>query len=102
LHLLPKELHESATATTLHDELLEFVDADTATHVVVSFEAVSKVATAVINGLLRARKRLLLRNGNLFLCTLSDGVREVFRVLKIEGTVFQIYSNGADAVESLR
>ena len=65
------------TATTLTAP----IETELPKELVVSFKGVLCCSTAVINGLLRAKKQLLVSDGSLRLCGMSDVIREAYRML---------------------
>ena len=67
---------------------MELLDQRRPARVLVDFDAVTHCSTAVINGLLRAKRRLLSYGGQLGLCHMRSTVREAYRVLNLDGTVF--------------
>ncbi len=109
LRLLDAKLQDTQIVSELEDELLAFLEdtqptaplgstksarvATPATKLVVDFKNVTRCSTVVINGLLRAKKRLLLQDGELRLCGMRRTVRDAYRILNLDGTVFQIYDS---------
>jgi len=56
LQVLAPRLSDSLTVSEFQDELLDMIDSDLPKKLVVSFKGVLQCSTAVINGLLRAKK----------------------------------------------
>ena len=90
IRLTDARLSETLLISEVEDQLLELLDQCRPTKVLVDFDAVTHCSTAVINGLLR-KKRLLPYGGQLGLCHMRPTVREAYRVLNLDGTVFLIY-----------
>ncbi|MDP6556359.1 MAG: STAS domain-containing protein [Pirellulaceae bacterium] len=90
LQVLAPRLSDSLTVSEFQDELLEMIETELPKELVVSFKGVLCCSTAVINGLLRAKKQLLVSDGSLRLCGMSDVIREAYRMLHLDGTVFDI------------
>ena len=90
VQVLAPRLTDSLTVAEFQDELLEMIESDLPDKVVVSFKGVVHCSTAVINGLLRAKKRLLTINGSLRLCGMMEVIRDAYRILNLDGTVFHI------------
>jgi len=90
VQVVTPKLSDSLTVSEFQDELVEMIDADGPQKVVISFKGVLHCSTAVINGLLRAKKRLLTNEGALRLCGMADVIREAYRMLHLDGTVFDI------------
>ena len=64
----------------------------------VSFANVARCATDVINSLLMAKKRMLTEGGEVRICALSENIRHTFRILNLEGTVFQTFETEEEAL----
>jgi anti-anti-sigma regulatory factor len=99
--LRDRDLFDPLIVAALEDELLDFLDKQQPTKFLIDFEFVRHCSTAFINGLLRAKKRLLPRGGRLGLCTMIDPVREAYRMLNLDGTVFMIYEDRERGVNAL-
>ena len=82
-------------------ELLAIIVEATSDNLLVDFARVTRTSTAVINSLLVAKKKLLGSGGDLFLCGLQDAVRHNFRILNLEGTVFEVFECKELALEEL-
>ncbi|MCA9120386.1 MAG: STAS domain-containing protein [Planctomycetaceae bacterium] len=98
IELIDPKLFDTTTVTQLQDELLSLVDAERPDKAIVDFGRVVHCSTAVINGLLRAKKRILANGGRLKLCGMTSGIRDAYRMLNLDGTVFQIHDNVENAV----
>jgi anti-anti-sigma factor len=84
----------------LHDELLTFIAQCEPRHLVVDFSRVTHCSSAVINAVLRARNRLREGGGNIKLCGMRYSVRDAFRTLNLDGTVFEIHGSLQEAVDA--
>jgi anti-anti-sigma factor len=100
LHMADPRLFETLLVNELEDELLSIIDQRQPTKVIVNFERVTHCSTSVINGLLRGKKRLTRTGGSLKLCGMRDTVREAYRILNLDGTVFEIYDDVNAALKS--
>jgi len=100
LNMADPRLFETLLVNELEDELLSIIDQRQPMKVVVNFERVTHCSTSVINGLLRVKKRLTRTGGSLKLCGMRDTVREAYRILNLDGTVFQIYDDLSPALKS--
>jgi anti-anti-sigma regulatory factor len=100
LELLNPCLADTLVVTELQDELLDFIESQNPTHLLIDFRNVAQCSTAVINGLLRSKKRLLVDGGQLKLCGMSPLIREAYQMLNLDGTVFQIYDTVDDALDA--
>ena len=100
LHMADPRLFETLLVNELEDELLNIIDQRQPTKVIVNFARVTHCSTSVINGLLRGKKRLTRIDGALKLCGMRDTVREAYRILNLDGTVFEIYDDVAAALRT--
>lgn len=100
LRLIDPQLFDTLIVTELQDELIDFVEAATPGKVLINFSNVSHCSTAVINSLLRTKKRLIRDNGRLKLCGMRDGLREAYKMLNLDGTVFDIVDNPSDGIQA--
>lgn len=90
LALRDPKLFDSLIVSELQDELFAFADDTKPSKVVINFANVSNCSTAVINSLLRLKKKLLPAGGKLRLCGMRETIREAYRMLNLDGTVFDI------------
>jgi len=100
VQLLDSKLADALVVSELQEEMLELIETENPTNVLVSFTGVNQCSTAVINGLLRAKKRIMADGGQLKLCGMNDMIREAYRMLNLDGTVFKIYENADDALDA--
>lgn len=97
-HLIDLRLFDTLIVNELQDELLALIDKEQPKKVLVNFDGVSHCSTAVINGLLRAKKRLMTSGGQIKLCQMHPTIREAYRLLNLDGTVFHIHDTEAEAL----
>ncbi len=90
LQVLAPKLSDSLTVSEFQDELMAMIETDLPKKLVVSFKGVQHCSTAIINGLLRAKKQLVVDNARLRLCGMTSMMREAYRMLNLDGTVFDI------------
>lgn len=98
VELSDPKLFDTAVITEWQDELLRLVDTERPAKMVVDFSKVVHCSTAVINGLLRAKKRIVKADGQLKLCGMADSIRDSYRLLNLDGTVFRIYETMDEAI----
>jgi len=84
----------------LRDDLVGFVEEQRPRRLLVDFSAVSYCSTAVIAAVLMAKKRLASEGGQLKLCGMNESVRQAFQMLKLDGTIFDIRTSRASAVNA--
>lgn len=89
LTLTVSNLQEQLPGFELKTELLRFAEQESPEKLVISFEHVDRFSTEFIGTLLSTKKRHS-RTRRMNLCCMQPVHREVFRVLNLDGTVFQI------------
>ena len=100
IRLIDSQLHEIILITELHDELLEYIEHHQPRNLLVDFAMVTQCSSAVINSMLRARRRVLEHGGCIRLCSMHGPVRAVFQTLCLDGTVFEIYESLPEALQA--
>ena len=100
LRLKDPRLSELLEITELHDEMLDYIERQSPHNLLIDFATVTQCSTAVINGLLRAKKRMLALGGRFMLCSMHESVREAYRVLSLDGTVFEIHDTLPEAIDA--
>ena len=98
VELSDPKLFDTAVITEWQNEILRLVDTERPAKMVVDFSKVVHCSTAVINGLLLARKRIVKAGGQLKLCGMVDSIRDSYRLLNLDGTVFLIYETIDEAI----
>ena len=100
--LTDQQLIDIAIVAGFQDALLEFVSARSPRRLVVDFRHVKQCSTAVINGLLRVKKRLLASQGQLRLCQMNSHTLDAFKMLNLVGSVFQVDATLEDSLAALQ
>ena len=98
LRLADPRLSDTMSVNELQDELLLLLDRDATKKLLVNFQKVTHCSTSVINGLLRAKKKLMTRGGQIKLCNMSRMIRESYQLLNLDGTVFHIHDTEAESL----
>ena len=98
IRLPATRLFDSDDYAALHCELMEFVKQTSPQKLLVHFGRIEYCSTAIMNGLLEVRNRLEEEGRRMKLCGMSAEVHEAFRMLQLDGTVFDIYSRKEDAL----
>jgi anti-anti-sigma factor len=98
IQLVDPRLFDAMVVNELQEDLLAVIDKEKPRKVLISFEGVSHCSTAVINGLLRAKKRLMASGGQIKLCQMHPTIREAYKLLNLDGTVFHIHDTEAEAL----
>ncbi len=84
----------------LSRELLSFVQQQEPERVLIEFDRVTCISAAVVSGLLALRHKLGSDSNRLKLSGMDENVRSVFRVLRLDSTVFDIYESADDAMDA--
>ena len=100
LRLADPSLYDVPRYEELQNEVVNFVERQRPSKLIVDFSAVGYCSTAVIAAMLTVKRRLEPERGQVKLCGMSDDVRETFRTLKLDGTIFDILATKADAVNA--
>lgn len=82
-------------------ELIRFAQEHRPGKAVVDFHNVQRFSTEFI-GMLLSFKRQMGANGKIALCAMQPVHRDIFRVLNLDGTVFQIFATVDEAVQSFQ
>lgn len=100
VRLVDIRLADTMAVNELQDELQLLLEREPTKKLLVNFNRVSQCSTSVINGLLRAKKRLLAggAGGQVKLCELHPLIREAYKLLNLDGTVFHIHDTEAEAL----
>jgi anti-sigma B factor antagonist len=83
----------------LADDLIEYVRKEKPTNIVVSLKRVTRYSSEAIGGLIRMERRVRSEGGRVKLC-MNDELRDLFKVTRLDGTLFEIFSSESDAVAS--
>jgi len=82
----------------LRDELNEFVDQHRPGKLLVDFSDVQYCSTALIAALVQIKKRMGPEGGQIRFCGMNDAVRDTFKWLRLDGTLFDIYDTQSAAM----
>ena len=80
-------------------ELIRFAQEEKPDKVVMDFQNVQRFSTEFIGTLLSFKKQMS-AGGKIKLCSLQPVLRDILRVLNLDGTVFQIFADVDEAVRS--
>jgi anti-anti-sigma factor len=100
IELVDPKLFDVSIVMAWQEELLRLVDRELPTRAIIDFSRVEHCSTSVINGLLSAKKRISRNGGVLKLCGMIETIRDAYRMLNLDGTVFQIYDTVDDALSA--
>jgi anti-anti-sigma regulatory factor len=80
-------------------EFVQFAQTDKPTNLVVDFQNIQRFSTEFIGTLMSVKKQLG-ASGQMKLCAMQEMHREIFQLLNLDGTVFEIHEDAAKAVAS--
>jgi anti-sigma B factor antagonist len=83
----------------LADDLIEYVQQAKPTKVVLTLKRVTRYSSEAIGGLIRVERRVRAEGGRVKLC-MNQELRELFKVTRLDGTLFEIYESESEAVAS--
>ncbi len=84
-----------------HQEVDDFVKSDRPTFLLVDFSEVDYCSTAIISALLRAKNTIVSGGGKVRFWGMCESVREGFRMLNLDGPIFDIYETSGSAIATL-
>lgn len=94
------DLFDLAVSCELRKELIRFVQDEKSKKVVVDCHNIQRFSTDWVTTLLSLKKRLVAASGGVNLCSMPPVQREIFDVLHLPGTVFQILDTVEEAVQA--
>jgi anti-anti-sigma regulatory factor len=74
------------------------VEGNSPTQLLVDFSQVEYCSTAIISALLRARKTIVAEGGQVRFWGMRENVREAFRMLNLDGSIFDIHETSGSAL----
>lgn len=98
LRLVNPALFDIPRYEELRDELNEFVDEHQPAKLLVDFSEVQYCSTAVIAALVQIKKRMGPESGLIRFCGMNEAVRDTFRWLRLDGTLFEIFETESAAM----
>jgi anti-anti-sigma factor len=98
--LTSPELLDHLVTHEMQDELFAFAENEKPKRLIVDFQQVRRCSTEIINAMLRTRKRVAGAGGDVRLCGMHKHIRDVFRMLNLEGNVFEIFDTLDEAKQN--
>jgi anti-anti-sigma factor len=89
---------DAVNVTQFGNEVLELVKSRSGLNLMLDFENVDYLSSAVLTELLRINQAVESQNGNLRLCGLKPDVRKVFEITNLD-KVFTIYGDHKTAIK---
>ena len=88
LHALDPE--DTSPISSIHREMSQLVESQQPEKLVVDFHDITRCTSQTVEALLHAQKLLKQFGGNMTLSGVSDQIRDVFRILNLDGKVFKV------------
>lgn len=98
VHLLDQKMLDRFMINEMKDELLQMVDSQKPQKMVINFGGVTRLSSEVLGALITSWKHVAENGGRLRLAGMSDGIREVFRITRLEGRIFEIFPSVNEAL----
>ena len=98
VQLLDSHLLDRLVINELRDELIRFIKTRSPQLMLINFDCVLRFGTEAVNLLLLAQRQVAASGGEMRLCGMHEGIQEIFKVLRLEGPVFSIFSSKDDAL----
>jgi anti-anti-sigma regulatory factor len=100
LRIREEEILSSQKCAAVKAELVGYIQSEQPTRVVISFRAVKRFSSEGINICFQTKSVLDAMNGQLRLCEMGSPLREAFKALNLDGTVFEIHDDLGTALNS--
>ena len=101
LRFREEEILSSQKCAEVKAELLSYINRNDPTQLVINFESVQRFSSEGINMCFHIKARLDEAKARLVLCGLNSQLREAFRALNLEDTVFEIHDDLSTALGAL-
>jgi anti-sigma B factor antagonist len=99
--LLTAQLLEDAEIASLEQSILQTIKHANVVNIVLNFENVSFLSSAVLRVLIKINTAVGERNGKLRLCCIDPKIQEVFKITRLN-KVFDIRKDVENAVDSIK
>jgi anti-sigma B factor antagonist len=101
LHLRNHQLIEQQVITHLKEELLRYVGHQSPKLLVISFKEVQRFSSENFGVLLNVNNLVKANKGELRLCEISDQIREVFGITRLD-QLFEIHGSLSGAIDQFK
>ncbi len=88
---------DSLITSEFGDQLNDFCERHAPERIVVNFDQATSVSASIIGALVALRNRVRLCGSELNLCGMNDRIRHVFRLLHLDGGIFEIRDGMSEA-----
>lgn len=101
IHLHDESVHTMESLAQTKREIFAMVEQYNPKKLIINFAPVRFCSSETIGILIQLNTELKPRDTQLYLCGMRESIREVFRVLNLDGTVFEIRGTVTNALKSL-
>ena len=100
LHLTDSDFFDRLIINQLQDEMIQFVKTQEPSKLLINFGRVKSLSSETIGALIRAREYTVANGGTLKLCDMRDEIRAAFKMLNLEGKMFEIHDSMPSALDA--
>ena len=98
VRFLDRKIVDPTVIEEVADEMFTLLDKDKFKNVILNFEGVEFLGSAMLNKLIMMDKKVKAGGGKLLMCSLRDEIMEVFKITRLD-RVFTIKKTEADALK---
>ncbi len=102
LYLASAEYSDRLVINELQDEMVEFVQDAMPTRLLISFGPVIRMSSETIGALIRVRDWIVGNDNHLKLCDMHTSIRQIFKIMNLDGRMFEIHESMPQALEAFR
>jgi len=100
MHIREEEILSSEKCAAVKAELADYIESNQPSRVVLSFRNVKRFSSEGINICFQIKSVIDTSDGQLRLCEMGAPLRDAFKALNLDGTVFQIHDDLGTALSS--
>jgi anti-sigma B factor antagonist len=101
VHFVERKIVDAAKIEHLGEELLDLVNTDGCTNLLLNFDGVEFLGSAVLNKLISLRNAVRKVGGSLKLCNLRTEIMEIFTITNLD-RIFDIRRSQAEAIQAFQ
>jgi anti-anti-sigma regulatory factor len=100
VHITEPQMSGQVNAEIFRLELTQLVAGAASRNLIIDFHSVKMISSSFVSALILLKKQLDRDRVSLFLCDMPGAVREVYRTLNLEGTMFDIFDSVPSALRA--
>lgn len=101
VHLRDESVRSMEALAETKRELFAMVEQFDPKRLIINFASVRYCSSETVGILIQLKTEIKVRDTQLYLCGMRDSIREVFRVLNLDGSVFEIRGTVTNALKSV-